>query len=292
MNCSHCGASVDGTMQYCLKCGTPVNTVADQSPQAAKPPATPKKKGLSVGCIVALVVVGALAIPMLGIVAAALFPAISNARLQANAAAVAARGREICVGIISANMDQESLGKGAIWPKTPLPGGASNDKTDAFSKGFTTSTEYFKALMDEAHYGTDTWKPSMPGFDYATLSGAGVPPCKDRNLTAANNLWSIAANLTEEDHDQVPLLITCNVDVNAIERAVNQGLKERDFNTRIDLGSGKERLNFGRQMIVVVRKDGSVVRLRTRQTTLGTLFDHQTLPPRDPSKPKIVYLMP
>ncbi len=292
MNCSVCNTTLDRDMQFCPKCGARANSGTGQNNPGVPPVIVPKKRGMSTGCIVALVIGAVCSIPVLGILAAALFPAISNARLQANAAAVAARGRDIYIGIVSANTEREPLGEGLVWPKTPLPGGSANQKPDAFTKGFKTSTEYFKVLADEEHYGTDTWEPSIPGFDYAKLAGAGVPVCKDYHLTAANNMWSIAANLTDTDNDSIPVLISRNVDMKEIERVVNQGLTASDFNTQINVGNGEYTAPFGSQMAVVIRKGGGVFMFRSRQATLGNVFGRQELPPRDPSKPKIVYLMP
>ena len=292
MNCSNCGAAVDGTMQFCLKCGTKLNVGADQNNPSVPPVIAPKKSGMSTGCIVALVLGAVCSIPVLGIFAAILLPAISSARLHANAASVASKGREICVGIMSASMEREPLGEGSVWPKTSLPTGAVSQKKDISSKVFKTSTEYFKALADEENYGTGKWDPYISGFDYTRLAGAGVPPCKDRNLTAANNMWVIAANLTDADNDAIPVLITRNVDAKEIERVVNQGYSARDFNTRINVGNGEYRDPFGNQMVVVIRKGGSVFIFRSRQATLDNIFGRQEFPPRDPSKPKIVYLMP
>lgn len=293
MNCSHCATAVDDNMQFCLKCGSKLKEGTGQNRQAEKPPVVSKKNEKHDGRLNAYLIVGVFLIPgLLGLLDAFLFPVISNAMLQASATAVSQRGREIYIGIVTANTVREPLGEGLVWPKTPLPGGDSNQTSDAFTKGFRTSTDYFKALADEEHYGADTWKPSIPGFDYIMLAGAGVPPCAAHRLTAANNIWVVAANLTDADSEEIPVLITRNVDVKAIERVVNQGLTRRDFNTRIDLGTGEYRMPFGRLIAVFVRKNGATIRVRPRHATLGELFGNHEFPPRDPSMPKIVYLMP
>jgi hypothetical protein len=292
MNCSVCSSPLDHDMQLCLKCGTKVNEGTGLNSQAATPPAVPKKKGKPVGCINALVVAGVFAIPALTIIDAGLFPVISNAMLQANAAAVGQRGREIYIGIVTANTGREPLGEGLVWPKTPLPEGVASEKINLFTKGFKTSTDYFKALADEENYGTDKWESVIPGFDYTKLAGGGVPPCENHRLTAANNMWAIAANMTDADNEEIPVIITRNVDVKAIERVVNHGLTSRDFNTQIDLGKGAYRAPFASVLGVFVRKNGAIIRMRPRQATLGELFGNKEFPPRDPSKPPIVYLMP
>jgi hypothetical protein len=257
------------------------------------PPAVPKKKGMSTGCVIACVIGGVFLIPgLLGIMAGALFPAISKAMLKANATAVGQRGREIYIGIVTANTEREPLGLPSVWPKTSLPTGSVSQENDLSGKTFKTSTEYFKALADEEHYGTDKWESVIPGFDYTKLAGGGVPPCENHRLTAANNMWAIAANMTDADNEEIPVIITRNVDVKAIERVVNHGLTSRDFNIQIDLGKGAYRAPFASVLGVFVRKNGAIIRMRPRQATLGELFGNKELPPRDPSKPPIVYLMP
>ena len=293
MNCSKCGVAVDGTMQFCLKCGAKLNMGASQNSQDVKPPAVSKKNEKHDGRLNAYLIGGVFLIPgLLIILDGFLFPVISKAMLQANAAAVGQRGREIYIGIVTANTVSETLGEGSVWPKTPLPEGTANEKIDLFAKGFKTSTDYFKALADEEHYGTDKWESIIPGFDYTKLAGGGVPPCENHRLTAANNMWAIAANMTDADNEDIPVIITRNVDVKAIERAVNQGLTRRDFNSRIAFGTGDYKTPFASVLGVFVRKNGTIIRMRSRHATLGELFGNKELPPRDPSKPPIVYLMP
>lgn len=291
MNCSTCHAPLEKNMQFCLKCGTKVIAGGVGAEHQAMPPPLPKKKkAMSTGCLVALILASVLAVPVMGIVAAALFPAISNARLQANATAMQSRARDIYVGIISANSEREPLGLESAWPKSG-PTSATKEE-DTLGQPFQTSTAYFKALYDESHAGTDKWMPPVIGFDYSKVAGAGVLPCTDQKLTADHNAWAVAANIMDQDNDIIPVLITRNVDVRLIERAVNKGLRSSEFSTRIDMGTGMFSSPLGRHAGVVIRKGGAGFIMRFRTATLGALFNYQELPPRDPSKPPIVYLMP
>jgi hypothetical protein len=105
-------------------------------------------------------------------------------------------------------------------------------------------------------------------------------------------MWIIVANITEQDDERIPVLLTRNVDVKEIERVVNMGLKKDEFEKRITF-SGIYKTPFSKKGFVVVSKDGITLSVRASQTkTLGELFDNKELPPRDPSKPPIVYLMP
>jgi hypothetical protein len=131
----------------------------------------------------------------------------------------------------------------------------TNHSHDISGKTFKTSTEYFKALYDEEHAGTDAWKPYLKRFDYSKVASKGIPCCPTGEmLTATNNMWLIAANISEDDSDLIPVLITRNVDVRAIERAINYGIKTNDFKTKIPLGKGDYKTPFGNKGFVCVRK--------------------------------------
>jgi hypothetical protein len=209
--------------------------------------------------------------------------------LKAQMAAVAARGRDIYVAITSANTDRETELLPPIWPKTCLA--STNLTGDISGKVFKTSTEYFATLYDEEHVGTEAWKPWVQNFDYSKLAGAGVPSKAGKGkLLAQNNMWLIAANVTPEDSDIIPILITRNVDTKEIERYVNQG-GTLSNDTKL-VWSGDYKTPFGNKGFVMVRKGGGTFSNQAKYATLRVLFNSQTLPSRDPSKPPIVYLMP
>jgi hypothetical protein len=215
----------------------------------------------------------------------------SSAMLSANMAAVAARGRDIYVAITRANKERASIGMPSLWPSTSLV--STNFTDDISGKVFKTSTEYFATLYDEDHVGTDKWKPWVQWFDYSKLAGAGVPSKAGKGkLLAQNNMWLIAANVTAEDSDIIPILITRNVDVKEIERLVNCGGVTSNLNAKIAVGKGAYKTPFGEKGFVMVRKGGGTYNNRAKYATLRVFFNSQPLPPRDPSKPPIVYLMP
>ena len=225
---------------------------------------------------------------LLGLLSAALDPLPpSHSMLKANMAAVAARGRDIYVAITRANKERSSIGMPSLWPRTSLV--STNFTDDISGKVFKTSTEYFATLYDEEHVGTDVWKPWVQDFDYSKLAGAGVP-CKKDKLEAQNNMWLIAANITDDDADIIPVLITRNVDVKEIERYVNQGGTSSN-DTKL-AWSSDYKTPFGNKGLVLVRKGGGTFNVQAKHATLRVIFNSQTLPPRDPSKPPIVYLMP
>jgi hypothetical protein len=206
-------------------------------------------------------------------------------------AIVPARGRDIYVAITSANTEREPLGMPPVWPKTSLA--PTNYPGDISSKTFKTSSDYFYELYDGPNIGTPQYDPYVKGFDYSKLAGAGVPAkVGSGKLTAKNNMWLIAANITDEDADIIPLLISRNVDVKEIERYINQSGGLAPDDTRIELGKGAYKTPFGDKGFVMVRKGGGTFSNQAKYATLRVLFNSETLPPRDPSKPPIVYLMP
>ncbi len=105
-------------------------------------------------------------------------------------------------------------------------------------------------------------------------------------------MWAIAANITDGDSDDIPLLITRNVDVKLLEYFINHGGPTSNLDMRIALGAGEYKTPFGDKGFVSVRKGGGTISTQAKYATLRVLFNSQTLPPRDPSKPPIVYLMP
>ena len=124
------------------------------------------------------------------------------------------------------------------------------------------------------------------------MAGVGVnAKCFAGPLTATNNMWIIAANITDEDDPRIPLLITRNVDVVEIERIVNKGLKASEFEKRLEFSKPRNP-PFGDKQMVFVYRNGKFRILRCNNRKLGAFFGNKELPPRDPSKPPIVYLMP
>jgi hypothetical protein len=265
-----------------MNCSSAGNENKDESPSHLK--STPKKSRLGMlwkisGGILVFFVMLAL-----------LFPWITNRLITANNRAVGAKGRDIVVAIKGANKSRATQGLPPIWPKTYLP--YTNRLDDISGKIFQTSSDYFYELYDGKNVGSDQQHPYIKGFNYGKLAGGGVPTKSGQgNLVAANNMWIIAANITDEDDDRIPLLITRNVDAKEIEKVVNQGLKVNEFEKRLAF-SKTYLAPFGNKQIVVVYKSGKFRIANSNGRTLGVFFNNKELPPRDPSKQPIVYLMP
>ncbi|MCL2104944.1 MAG: RDD family protein [Kiritimatiellaeota bacterium] len=148
-------------------------------------------------------------------------------------------------------------------------------------KTYTTSTDYFNDLLAA----TDT-------IDCSKFSGAGVrTPLGGAVMTASNNMWSVLVNVTDDDSIRLPLFITRNIDTDALNRALRDGITKKDFSTRVKF-STVYNTPFDNKGVVLIRRDGTVTKLLRKQITLGTLFGETEIPPRPESAPPLIYLRP
>jgi len=175
--------------------------------------------------------------------------------LQAYMTAVGARGKDI------------------YFARSEIPP-VGQDKT------YTTSTDYFNDLLAA----TDT-------IDCTKFSGAGVRKSETGVLTASNNMWSVLVNATDDDSSRLPLFITRNIDTDALNRALRDGITKKDFPTRVKF-STVYNTPFGNKGVVLVLRDGTAVKIVKRHLTLGILFGETEIPPRPESAPPLIYLQP
>ena len=223
---------------------------------------------------------------LLGLLTAALFPAVSSSKQRANMAAVAARGRDIYVAITSANTDREPLGLPSIWPKSDPPG---TNPADISQMNFTNSTDYFWTLYDGDHLGTAQHNPYVKGFDFSKLAGAGVAAYSGTGrLKPSNIMWTIAKNVRDEMEDIIPILVTRNV---AAESLVTDLITVSDRQLFFD----EEWMTpFGRKSFVIIRKGGGTFNNSARYATQRVLYNSQILKTTiDGSQlPRLGYLTP
>jgi len=285
MNCPKCNSPIDEVSQECTSCKPGISTICEKS----KVPGRTSKiaKTIFLWCFVSPVIMMILGTGMY------LFVDKFCVIRCPTGNAVSSHAKDIYVAIICANTEREPLGLGPVWPKTQLEPGTDTSTRDIAVKTFTNSTDYFYELYDGVNAGTDRHDPFVSGFDYSKLVGPGEKvKVVEGKLTAQNNIWAIAANITEQDADIIPVLITRNVDVKLLEYFINHGGPTSNLNMRIALGAGEYKTPYGDKGFVCVRKGGGTFSNTAKYATVRHLFNSETLPPRDPSKPPIMYLMP
>ena len=220
---------------------------------------------------------------------AALLPAVSAATLNANATALAMTGRNLNLGIVRANAEREMDGNASLWPRTEA---AMNTGRDGVSgRAYGSSTEYFRALFDMANYGTAEWRPAVDGGLLSALWGAGVPAMDNGSLEERNVAWIVAANVTDETPDFMPVLISANFNPALLLRKCNGSTFANK--TRLPIGpkSGATKSLLGDKAIVIVRKNGAAEKIKANFLTYGVLYSHQEFDLTDMELP-LKYLTP
>ena len=204
-----------------------------------------------------LVVIG-----ILGILMGALFPAVSGAMLSAKTAACAADGRNLVMGIITANSDRENGNQSTLWPRTSTDDTAAQD--DKVGRGgFSSSYDYFNALFNMDNYGSDSWEPEVDKSLLAKVSGQGVPGPVSGKFEAKNCKWIIGANL-DNVLGNMPILITRNVVVTDLKTDEYDGMSTEKIKLGQKNGADWDE-PFSSEAVVLVRKDGGAQTIKTKQ---------------------------
>ena len=216
------------------------------------------------------------------VLCAVVVPRIMDAVAHAGVNPLSSRGKDIYVAIVNANTEREPLGFGSIWPKAGERNEAGEDITQMT---FENSSDYFTVLIDGERMDTPEWSPYAHGLDWSRFAGNGVRPKKRRGrLTAANNAWIIAANVTDEMPDILPILISRNVDPDSLIP------QEGDLRQQFLRPSKTFTTPFGDQGFVMIRKGGAS--MFTRFCDLHTFYVGQDGEEFRASFQKIKYLSP
>ena len=223
------------------------------------------------------IIINLLAAPLIGLIgimmsAGALFPAVSSSMMSANAAAAAARGRQLFTGITLACVEREAAGLPGVWPHTAGSPDLSEDKKDIAGIPFANSTDYFKTLFDLAASGADR-EPYVDGVDIGVLK-------LSKNSDFCD--WIVAANVKDEFDSVIPVLISANVDPSVLKTSFD-GFDD----TPIPFGSkvGRTKLPWCDKFVIVVRKDGGVQVIKAKSFTYSNLYHKQSF-----SAPGLKYL--
>lgn len=150
-------------------------------------------------------------IAIISVLAAALFPAISNALQSASATALKQKGRGIWVAITSANMEREPLNLTALWPY--------ECSEDAEAQNPKSAVAYFNYLLSN---GTEPGKSTddvdlrvVADLTPDTLIANGVTAAKiGDTLTKDNIAWGVV-KVGDATPSEIPFLISRNFDSEA-----------------------------------------------------------------------------
>ena len=184
-----------------------------------------------------------------------IFPLITNKVLHANCVGVAKKGKDVHAAIAATHVSRQG-------------------------RMYATSTDYFNDLLQ-----------ATSAIDCTKFAGSGVYPSTTGVLTADNNMWSVLVNATDSDSDKLPLLITRNVDVEALNQALKAGITSKDFSTRVKV-SEQYKTPFHTKAYVLVRRNGDTFIASGRHLTLGAIFGSTEIPARPESEPPLMYLQP
>ena len=180
-----------------------------------------------------------------GLLALVLLPVIVMALSGASMTAAGQRGKDIYMAIAVA--EQEVLKGSSVWPTG--------------NSAFTSSTEYFRHLFDEEHFGTPEWEPPVQGFNYSLLAGCGVPECRNRKLAARNNMWTIANSAGAGMDESFPVLVTRNVAASSLASPSTVTNSQRAL-----YADNTWDTPFGDQGLIFIRKSGAISKTRFKHT--------------------------
>lgn len=143
-------------------------------------------------------------------------------------------GRSLFVALTQTNTEREAAGLVDVWPRTAQT--RSEDSDDVSGQVFATSTAYFAELFDLKNEGKEGWAPYLSAKPSLALEGGRAK-------------WIVIAGVGEGLGDNVPVLISPNVDCAALNegrfvfsgdwavailkggaaRVIRDGTKERSF---------------------------------------------------------------
>ena len=197
-----------------------------------------------------------------------------------------AAGRSLVQGMIKANAERRG-NLAPVWPLAKVAKGAARPAGEACSRAHASATDYFNGLFDMAHYGTSEWAPAVDG---KLLDALGKEPVAGKSIRAEGLDWCIAANVTDETPDFMPVLVSANFNPALLLRKWD-GKTDRFVHLPIGPASGAAKSMFDDTVVIVVRKDGGVKKVKARDLTYFLLFKRKAFD-LSGQKPPLVYLTP
>jgi len=181
----------------------------------------------------------------------------------------ASRAKDIFVAIVAASSMIEFPAT-SLWPKVNPLLKTMGEQADAYIAEITfeNSSDYFSVLLDGENMGNpQIWSPYVIGLDWSSFAGGGVPPKVGAGrLTAENNIWTIAANIEDDMPDDIPIIVSRNVDPASLIPG------EGDISQQRVRPSGTVTTPFGDAGFVFVQKGGKVVIGSWKKAELHSLY--------------------
>ena len=209
---------------------------------------------------------------------------MSTATLSVKTSEMAMNGRKLIQGIIQANVERQGI-LGPVWPHAKVDGRKRGD--DIASQVFGSATDYFNVLFDMDHYGTSEWEPYVEGD---ALSAFGKDTVMHKKISRTGLDWCIAANVTDEMPDVIPVLVSANLNPALLLRRWNG---EKDGSVQLPIGpsSGATKSMFGDKAVVILRKSGAVEVIKEKLLTYDNLYNKLGFDLSN-MNPPLVYLTP
>ena len=208
--------------------------------------------------------------------------------ISAKASAMSLLGSKFVRNIIQANIDRQ--GKvDPLWPKTVVDAGNDND-ADISGRAFKSAPDYFNALFDMQHHGTADWEPYVNGDLLSMLFWRGVQEMPGNRQEIRNVAWTVAANVTDETPDFIPVLITANFNPSLL---LSKWDGKTNGSERLPIGpaSGAAATPLGDKTIVIVRKNGYAEMIMANDLTYDRLYKGMPFDLTNTSSP-LMYLTP
>ena len=167
-------------------------------------------------------------------------------------------GEILYKSIHQANIDREAAGLETLWPRSRMC--LSQDKADMSGRFYNNSAAYFIVLFDLANVATANWRPYLDCDPKWAIGKAGSLP-KSNPVS----LWSVALDINDKMDDNVPVLISSNLDCAKLP-LVWAGTENPDDKMPITTHP-----LIGNHGVVIVTKGGKILKLPSSKVTLRNI---------------------
>lgn len=163
---------------------------------------------------------------------------------------MAFRARSLYAGIAQANTEREGVGLPSVWPKSN--GMLDDDKEDVAGIKFESATSYFLTLFDRVHKGENAYVDTL--IEKYAFEKSGK-----------KSAWLIAKGVNDKLSDNVPVLVSSNVDASSLI------VKAGTYEAKGLQGTLKFLGNFA----ILVYKNGKVSVIKSGNSGMSNVYQNQ-----------------